>query len=222
MSSMNRLRGLRALLEDAVEHGTTAVERVHRATAARPFDILDLIARRAGGARRSPVHDATVAGVYETIRQVEPSRGRHALGGDRSLRRRSERDGRGDAEQTERAEPSPPESASPRRRPRRRVEHRLPERMQRRIARLSVTVAGSPSYPPRGFMARFVLRPRQRVVLRALGDALFAHEGGPARGPARRPCRRVRGAPDARQPDAPLRPARDAGSHPVAAAAAAS
>ena len=28
-------------------------------------------------------------------------------------------------------------------------------------------------------MARFVLRPGQRVVLRALGDALFAHEGGP-------------------------------------------
>jgi hypothetical protein len=28
-------------------------------------------------------------------------------------------------------------------------------------------------------MSRFVLRPRQRVVLRALGDALFAHEDGP-------------------------------------------
>jgi hypothetical protein len=28
-------------------------------------------------------------------------------------------------------------------------------------------------------MARFVLRPRQRVVLRALGDALFGHERGP-------------------------------------------
>jgi hypothetical protein len=28
-------------------------------------------------------------------------------------------------------------------------------------------------------MARLILRPRQRVVLRALGDALFAHEGGP-------------------------------------------
>ena len=28
-------------------------------------------------------------------------------------------------------------------------------------------------------MARFVLRPRHRVVLRALGDALFAHEEGP-------------------------------------------
>jgi len=71
MSSMNRLRGLRALLEDVVEHGTTAVERVHRATAARPFEILDLIPPVAPAARGVRlVHDATVAGVYETIRQV--------------------------------------------------------------------------------------------------------------------------------------------------------
>jgi|HubBroStandDraft_6_1064221.scaffolds.fasta_scaffold99061_3 hypothetical protein len=28
-------------------------------------------------------------------------------------------------------------------------------------------------------MARFVLQPRQRTILRALGDALFAHDGGP-------------------------------------------
>jgi hypothetical protein len=28
-------------------------------------------------------------------------------------------------------------------------------------------------------MARFALRPRQRVVLRSLGDALFAHDNGP-------------------------------------------
>jgi hypothetical protein len=70
MSSLNRLRGLRALLEDVVEHGTTAVERVHKATAARPFDILDLtpVAPVARGVRE--IHDATVAGVYETIRQV--------------------------------------------------------------------------------------------------------------------------------------------------------
>jgi hypothetical protein len=70
MSSLNRLRGLRALLEDAVEHGTKAVERVHMATAARPFDILDLtpIAPAARGVRL--IHDATVTGVYETIRQV--------------------------------------------------------------------------------------------------------------------------------------------------------
>jgi hypothetical protein len=71
MSSMKRLRGLRALLEDAVEHGTTAVERVHRATAARPFEVLDLIPPIAPAARGVRlVHDATVAGVYETIRQV--------------------------------------------------------------------------------------------------------------------------------------------------------
>jgi hypothetical protein len=71
MSNMNRLRGLRALLEDMVEHGTSAVERVHRATAARPFDVLDHeppIAPAARGVR--VIHDATVAGVYETIRQV--------------------------------------------------------------------------------------------------------------------------------------------------------
>src|ERR1700742_3102309 len=31
-------------------------------------------------------------------------------------------------------------------------------------------------------MARFVLRPRQRVVLSALGDALFGHHDGPRPG----------------------------------------
>jgi hypothetical protein len=71
MTSMNRWKGLRALLTDAVEQGTSAVERVHRATAARPFDILDQIPGVAPGARAVRlVHDVTVAGVYETIRQV--------------------------------------------------------------------------------------------------------------------------------------------------------
>jgi hypothetical protein len=67
----NRWRGLRALVTEAVEQGTSAVERVHRATAARPFDILDRIPPVAPGARGVRlIHDATVAGVYETIRQV--------------------------------------------------------------------------------------------------------------------------------------------------------
>ncbi len=71
MTNMNRWRGLRALLEDAVEHGASAVERVHRATAARPFEILDRIPPLAPGAHVvRVVHDATVAGVYEAIRQV--------------------------------------------------------------------------------------------------------------------------------------------------------
>jgi hypothetical protein len=71
MTSMKRWKGLRALLTDAVEQGTSAVERVHRATAARPFDILDHIPGVAPGSRAVRlVHDVTVAGVYETIRQV--------------------------------------------------------------------------------------------------------------------------------------------------------
>lgn len=71
MTTMDRLRGLRALIEDAVEHGASAVERVHRATAARPFEILDQIPPIAPGARGVRlVHDVTVAGVYESIRQV--------------------------------------------------------------------------------------------------------------------------------------------------------
>ncbi|HEX4445283.1 MAG TPA: hypothetical protein VH044_01045 [Polyangiaceae bacterium] len=71
MTSMDRWKGLRALLTDAVEQGTSAVERVHRATAARPFDILDQIPGVAPGARAvRAVHDVTVAGVYETIRLV--------------------------------------------------------------------------------------------------------------------------------------------------------
>jgi hypothetical protein len=71
MKDLSRLKGLRALITDAVEQGTSAVERVHKATAARPFDILDKIPPVAPGARGVRIiHDATVAGVYETIRQV--------------------------------------------------------------------------------------------------------------------------------------------------------
>jgi hypothetical protein len=70
-TSWSRWKGLRALLTDAVEQGTSAVERVHKATAARPFGILEkipVVAPVSDGVRL--VHDATVAGVYETIRQV--------------------------------------------------------------------------------------------------------------------------------------------------------
>jgi hypothetical protein len=38
-----RLRGLRALLSEAVEHGSRAVEVVHKATAARTFVVLEVI-----------------------------------------------------------------------------------------------------------------------------------------------------------------------------------
>lgn len=68
---LKRLRGAAALLSDAVEHGTSAVERVHLATAARPFVILESIPPTALVARGVHVaHDVIASGVYATIRAV--------------------------------------------------------------------------------------------------------------------------------------------------------
>jgi triacylglycerol lipase len=70
-----RLRGLLDLATDVVEHGSRAVQEVHEATAARPFDILTAItagspALAAPTAVARAVHDASVAGVYASIRLV--------------------------------------------------------------------------------------------------------------------------------------------------------
>ncbi len=65
----NRLRGLAALLRDAVIHGATAVQRVHAATAARPCAVLEAIPVIALPTRVvHVVHDATVSIVYGSIR----------------------------------------------------------------------------------------------------------------------------------------------------------
>ena len=69
MKSLNRLRGLRALVQDVVEHGTTAVESVHKATAARTFVVLEALPPIAKHARVvHTVHDAWLSGVYGAIR----------------------------------------------------------------------------------------------------------------------------------------------------------
>lgn len=69
MKSLNRLRGLRALVQDVVEHGTTAVESVHKATAARTFVVLEALPPIAKPARVvHTVHDAWLSGVYGAIR----------------------------------------------------------------------------------------------------------------------------------------------------------
>ncbi|MBL0197710.1 MAG: alpha/beta hydrolase [Myxococcales bacterium] len=70
-----RLRGLLDLATDVVEHGSRAVQEVHEATAARPFDILTAItagspALAAPTAIVRAVHDASVASVYASIRLV--------------------------------------------------------------------------------------------------------------------------------------------------------
>lgn len=71
MRTMDRWRGLRALVGEAVEHGSKAVEQVHKATAARTFDVLEAIPPIATPARVAhAVHDASLTGIYGAIRLV--------------------------------------------------------------------------------------------------------------------------------------------------------
>ena len=71
MSTKKRLRGLRALLGDVVEHGSSAVEVVHKATAARTFFVLEAIPPIAAPAKLvHVVHDASLTGIYGIIRGV--------------------------------------------------------------------------------------------------------------------------------------------------------
>ena len=70
-NDIRRLRGAAELLSDAVEHGASAIERVHLATAAKPFAILEAIPPTAFVARGVHVaHDTIAQGVYGSIRMV--------------------------------------------------------------------------------------------------------------------------------------------------------
>ena len=69
--SIERLRGLRKLIEDVVEHGSRAVERVQKETARRPFEIVEAIPAIGEPARVVHVlYDASVGGVHTMIRLV--------------------------------------------------------------------------------------------------------------------------------------------------------
>jgi hypothetical protein len=68
---MQRWRGLKALVQDAVEHGSRAVERVQMDVAKLPFDMLEQIPQLqvpVKGIRE--IHDTAVAGVHGMIRMV--------------------------------------------------------------------------------------------------------------------------------------------------------
>jgi hypothetical protein len=68
---MKRWRGLRDLVVDAVHHGASAVERVHRRTARAAVDAVALVPGLAVPARAvGAVQDAALAATYATIRQV--------------------------------------------------------------------------------------------------------------------------------------------------------
>jgi hypothetical protein len=69
--NIGRLRGLRQLLEDVVEHGSRAVERVQKETARRPFAIVEAIPAIGAPARGiHEIYDASVGGVHIAIRMV--------------------------------------------------------------------------------------------------------------------------------------------------------
>ncbi|HEY4116669.1 MAG TPA: hypothetical protein VGM56_02385 [Byssovorax sp.] len=71
MTDWKRWRGLASLVEDAVEHGSRAIERVHRETAKRPFDLLEQIPVVAPPTRVvRVVHDAIVTLSYGGVRAV--------------------------------------------------------------------------------------------------------------------------------------------------------
>jgi hypothetical protein len=71
MTQLARWRGLKALVADAVEHGSRAVERVHMATARRPFVIIEHVPGVAVPTHIvHAVHDVIVTQTYDTIRRV--------------------------------------------------------------------------------------------------------------------------------------------------------
>ena len=73
---MERWRGLKSLVVDAVEHGSRAVERVQKETARRPFEILAKIPPLEVPVKGIHViHDTAVAGVHGMIRLVNKAVG---------------------------------------------------------------------------------------------------------------------------------------------------
>jgi hypothetical protein len=74
---MERWRGLKSLVVDAVDHGSRAVERIQKETASVPFDILEQVPPLAAPAKVARFcHDAGVSGVHGTIRLVTRLTGR--------------------------------------------------------------------------------------------------------------------------------------------------
>ena len=66
-----RVRGLRALVFDMVEHGSRVVERVQKETADRPFSILEKIPGIEEPARGiHVVYDVSVSTTHQAVRLV--------------------------------------------------------------------------------------------------------------------------------------------------------
>ncbi|PTL75746.1 hypothetical protein [Vitiosangium sp. GDMCC 1.1324] len=68
---MKKWRGLKDLVQDAVDKGATAVEQVHKRTAARPFELLEKVPPLTAPVRGvHGLHDLAVSGSYGMVRLV--------------------------------------------------------------------------------------------------------------------------------------------------------
>lgn len=74
---MKRWRGLKSLVQDAVDKGSTAIEQVHLRTAARPFALLRKVPPLAAPVQAvQAVHDIAVAASYGMVRHVNRAAGK--------------------------------------------------------------------------------------------------------------------------------------------------
>lgn len=68
---MEQLKGIVALVEEAIENGASTVEDVHREIAAKPLEILKNITPIASTADKiEKIQDQTIGSIYDTIRLV--------------------------------------------------------------------------------------------------------------------------------------------------------
>jgi hypothetical protein len=73
---MKRWRGLSDLVQDAVQHGTATVEKVHQQVARTPLDLLAHVPPLASTARWMADRQASlIAATYGTIREVSAAMG---------------------------------------------------------------------------------------------------------------------------------------------------
>jgi hypothetical protein len=75
--NIDKWRGLKAMVQDAVEQGAAAVERVHLETAKRPFGVIKSIAPLEKPTEGiEAIHDTIVSGAYASVRLVNKLAGR--------------------------------------------------------------------------------------------------------------------------------------------------
>lgn len=69
MKRQSRLRGVKDLVQDAIEHGSRAVQHTHLAVAGRTFTVLEAIPPLAEPARIAhTIYDGYTSTIYEAIR----------------------------------------------------------------------------------------------------------------------------------------------------------